>query len=97
MIGDGGRAHDVRTHGTGTKRFADPEVGELVLAYEEPAITAEPGLALLVSTAEPGGSAPPPHYGARTLSGTASPRRSGSEVRRRGWVGRLSGSSTGIG
>jgi transcriptional regulator with XRE-family HTH domain len=47
-------AHDVRTHGTGTKRFAHPEVGELVLAYEELAITAEPGLALLIYTAEPG-------------------------------------------
>lgn len=47
-------AHDVRTHGTGTKRFHHPDVGELVLAYEELAITAEPGLALLVYTAEPG-------------------------------------------
>ncbi|WP_134738655.1 helix-turn-helix transcriptional regulator [Nocardioides sp. 503] len=46
--------HDVRTHGTGTKRFAHPVVGELTLAYEELAITAEPGLALLVYTAEPG-------------------------------------------
>ena len=47
-------AHDVRTHGTGTKRFHHPVVGELTLAYEELAITAEPGLALLVYTAEPG-------------------------------------------
>jgi transcriptional regulator with XRE-family HTH domain len=47
-------AHDVRTHGTGTKRFHHPEVGELALAYEELAITAEPGLVLLVYTAEPG-------------------------------------------
>jgi transcriptional regulator with XRE-family HTH domain len=46
--------HDVRTHGTGTKRFHHPVVGELTLAYEELAITAEPGLALLVYTAEPG-------------------------------------------
>ena len=46
--------HDVRTHGTGTKRFHHPEVGELVLAYEELAVTAEPGLVLLVYTAEPG-------------------------------------------
>ena len=36
-------AHDVRTHGTGTKRFHHPDVGELTLAYEELAITAEPG------------------------------------------------------
>ena len=46
--------HNVRTHGTGTKRFHHPDVGELVLAYEELAITAEPGLVLLVYTAEPG-------------------------------------------
>jgi transcriptional regulator with XRE-family HTH domain len=47
-------SHDVRTHGTGTKRFRHPEVGELVLAYEELAITSEPGLAMLIYTAEPG-------------------------------------------
>ena len=47
-------AHDVRTHGTGTKRFNHPEVGELQLAYEELAITAEPGLKLMVYTAQPG-------------------------------------------
>src|SRR3954470_8151802 len=47
-------AHDVRTHGTGTKRFNPPVVGELTLAYEELAITAEPGLVLMVYTAEPG-------------------------------------------
>ena len=47
-------AHDVRTHGAGTKRFNHPVVGELTLAYEELAITAEPGLVLMVYTAEPG-------------------------------------------
>src|SRR3954449_5973109 len=47
-------AHDVRTHGTGTKRFHHPVVGEVTLAYEELAFTAEPGLVLLVYTAEPG-------------------------------------------
>lgn len=47
-------AHDVRTHGSGTKRFCHPVVGELSLAYEELAVTAEPGLVLLVYTAEPG-------------------------------------------
>lgn len=46
--------HNVRTHGTGTKRFNHPIVGELTLAYEELAITAEPGLVLLIYTAEPG-------------------------------------------
>ena len=47
-------AHDVRTHGTGTKRFQHPQVGALELAFEELALTAEPGLVLLVYTAEPG-------------------------------------------
>lgn len=46
--------HNVRTHGTGTKRFNHPLVGELTLAYEELAVTAEPGLALFIYTAEPG-------------------------------------------
>ena len=45
--------HNVRSHGTGTKRFRHPVVGELTLAYEELAITAEPGLVLMVYTAEP--------------------------------------------
>ena len=47
-------AHDVRTHGAGTKRFVHPIVGEVTLAYEELAITAEPGHILMVYTAEPG-------------------------------------------
>ncbi|GAA1118394.1 helix-turn-helix transcriptional regulator [Kribbella jejuensis] len=47
-------SHDVRTHGTGTKRFCHPEVGELTLAYEGLAVTAEPGLMLMLYTAEPG-------------------------------------------
>lgn len=49
-------SHDVRTHGTGTKRFHHPDVGEVEFAYEELALTAEPGLALIVYTAEPGSS-----------------------------------------
>lgn len=47
-------AHDVRTHGAGTKRFRHPVVGEVTLAYEELAITAEPGQVLMIYTAEPG-------------------------------------------
>ncbi|MBD3943796.1 helix-turn-helix domain-containing protein [Microbacterium sp. NEAU-LLC] len=47
-------AHDVRTHGAGTKRFTHPVVGELTLAYEELALTAEPGNVMLIYTAEPG-------------------------------------------
>ncbi|WP_123695984.1 helix-turn-helix transcriptional regulator [Agrococcus jenensis] len=47
-------AHDVRTHGAGTKRFHHPVVGELLLAYEELAITAETGNVMMIYTAEPG-------------------------------------------
>jgi len=47
-------AHNVRTHGAGTKRFRHPVVGELTLAFEEFAITAEPGHVMLLYTAEPG-------------------------------------------
>ena len=47
-------AHEVRTHGTGTKRFHHPVVGEVSLAYEELAITADPGSVLMIYTAEPG-------------------------------------------
>lgn len=47
-------AHNVRTHGTGTKRFHHPVVGELTLAYEELAVTADPGAVLYIYTAEPG-------------------------------------------
>lgn len=47
-------AHDVRTHGAGTKRMRHPVVGELTLAYEELALTADPGCVLLLYTAEPG-------------------------------------------
>ena len=37
-----------------TKRFNHPVAGELTLADEELAITAEPGLILMICTAEPG-------------------------------------------
>jgi transcriptional regulator with XRE-family HTH domain len=46
--------HDVRTHGSGTKRFNHPVVGELVLAYEGFAMAADPGLVLTIYMAEPG-------------------------------------------
>jgi hypothetical protein len=47
-------AHDVRIHGHGVKSFHHPEVGPLDLAYEEFAITGDPGLSLYVYSAEPG-------------------------------------------
>ncbi|SFW85549.1 helix-turn-helix transcriptional regulator [Amycolatopsis australiensis] len=47
-------AHNVRRHGTGAKRFHHPVVGALTLTWEAMAMTAEPGLSLVVYTAEPG-------------------------------------------
>lgn len=47
-------AHNVRSHGSGKKRFHHPVVGEVTLVYEELAITAEPGQVLLIYSAEPG-------------------------------------------
>lgn len=47
-------AHNVRRHGSGTKNFHHHAVGELTLTYEGMELTAEPGLSLLIYTAEPG-------------------------------------------
>ncbi len=47
-------AHNVRNHGTGTKRFHHQVVGDLTLAYEGLEMAAEPGLTLTIYTAEPG-------------------------------------------
>ncbi|MFE7031779.1 helix-turn-helix transcriptional regulator [Streptomyces sp. NPDC057621] len=47
-------AHNVRRHGSGTKEFHHHEVGDLTLTYEGLELTAEPGLSLLIYTAEPG-------------------------------------------
>ncbi|WP_318199666.1 helix-turn-helix transcriptional regulator [Streptomyces sp. SCL15-4] len=47
-------AHDVRHHGTGTKRFHHRTVGDLILAYEGLEMAAAPGLTLTIYTAEPG-------------------------------------------
>ncbi|MET7857472.1 helix-turn-helix transcriptional regulator [Streptomyces sp. NPDC005318] len=47
-------AHNVRHHGTGTKRFRHQAVGELTLAYEGLEMAAEPGLTLTIYAAEPG-------------------------------------------
>ena len=47
-------AHNVTRHGTGTKRFHHPVVGELTLSWEALAMTSESGLTLTVYTAEPG-------------------------------------------
>jgi transcriptional regulator with XRE-family HTH domain len=47
-------AHNVRHHGTGTKRFHHQAVGDLTLAYEGLEMAAEPGLTLTIYTAQPG-------------------------------------------
>ena len=46
-------AHNVRTHGTGTKHFLHPIVGALDLAYESLDLRAEPGLTMTIYAAEP--------------------------------------------
>jgi len=47
-------SHDVRHHGTGSKTFRHPVVGELTVAYEGMGMESEPGLTLTVYAAEPG-------------------------------------------
>ncbi|WP_370961549.1 helix-turn-helix domain-containing protein [Amycolatopsis sp. cg9] len=47
-------AHNVRHHGTGSKTFHHPVVGDLTLAYEGLELAAEPGLTVTIYTAEPG-------------------------------------------
>ncbi|MBZ9645860.1 helix-turn-helix domain-containing protein [Streptomyces sp. PSKA30] len=47
-------AHNVTHHGTGTKRFHHPVVGDLTLSWESLVMAAEPGLTLVIYTAEPG-------------------------------------------
>ncbi|MCY0929020.1 helix-turn-helix transcriptional regulator [Streptomyces sp. H27-H1] len=65
-------AHNVRRHGTGTKRFHHQAVGELTLAYEGLDMTAEAGLTLTIYTAEPGS---PSEEGLRLLASWAAPQK----------------------
>jgi transcriptional regulator with XRE-family HTH domain len=46
--------HNVRLHNKGEKRFNHPVVGELELSYNRIELAADPGLAVIVYTAEPG-------------------------------------------
>ncbi|MFF5690535.1 helix-turn-helix domain-containing protein [Streptomyces albidoflavus] len=64
-------AHDVRHHGTGTKRFHHAAVGALTLAYEGLEMATDPGLTLTVYTAEPGS---PSDEGLRLLASWAADR-----------------------
>ena len=47
-------AHDVRQHSTGVKSFRHHAVGDLTLVYEEMGLVADPGLSLLIYSAETG-------------------------------------------
>jgi transcriptional regulator with XRE-family HTH domain len=47
-------AHDVRKHATGTKHFHHRVVGDLYLVFEGADLAADPGLSLLLYSAEPG-------------------------------------------
>jgi transcriptional regulator with XRE-family HTH domain len=47
-------AHNVRFHGTGSKDYHHPVVGDLSLTYNRMELAADPGLALTIWTAEPG-------------------------------------------
>ncbi|MCA4135406.1 helix-turn-helix transcriptional regulator [Arthrobacter sp. M4] len=47
-------AHNVIRHGAGSKRFHHPVVGDLTLTWQGSSVDAEPGLTLLIYTAEPG-------------------------------------------
>jgi transcriptional regulator with XRE-family HTH domain len=97
--------HDVRQHGAGMKRFTHPVVGELVLAYEELAITAEPGMIMMIYSAEPGS---PTAERLRLLAtwaategmtpyaaGTATPAADNGDVAARAAVDRAGRSTTG--
>jgi hypothetical protein len=57
-------AHNVRHHGTGTKRFHHPLVGAMDLAYEGMQLVADPTMTFTVYTAEPGS---PSHDALRLL------------------------------
>jgi len=61
-------AHNVRHHGTGTKRFHHQAVGDLTLAYEGLEMAAEPGLTVTIYTAAPGS---PSEEGLRLLASWA--------------------------
>ena len=47
-------AHNVHNHDTGLKRFQHPVVGDLELTFEAMQLVADPGLTMVVYTAEPG-------------------------------------------
>lgn len=68
-------AHNVRHHGTGTKRFHHHTVGDLTLAYEGLEMAAAPGLTLTIYTAEPGSAS---EEGLRLLASWAATQNNAS-------------------
>jgi hypothetical protein len=68
-------AHNVRHHGTGTKRFHHAAVGDLTLAYEGLEMAAEPGLTLTIYTAQPGSAS---EEGLRLLASWTATQDAGS-------------------
>lgn len=73
-------AHDVRRHGTGTKRFHHEIVGEVTLAFEGLELAAEPGLTLTVYAAEPGSAS---EEGLRLLASWAATHQSPAPAHQR--------------
>ena len=74
-------AHNVRTHGTGTKQFHHHVVGELTLAYESMDLRAETDLTLTIYAAEP--ESPTAHALTLLASWAATTVDSGSPVQPR--------------
>jgi transcriptional regulator with XRE-family HTH domain len=70
-------AHNVRHHGTGSKTFHHPVVGDLTIAYEGLEVAAEPGLTLTIYTAEPGS---PSDEGLRLLASWAASQETAQEA-----------------
>lgn len=68
-------AHNVIRHGTGSKRFHHPVVGDLTLTWQGSALDAEPGLTFLVYTAQPGS---PSEEALRLLASWSVPEQVGS-------------------
>lgn len=70
-------AHNVRFHRTGFKRLHHPVVGELELNFEAVEFPADPGLTLIVYTAEPGS---PTADALKMLASWASTQRHGESA-----------------
>jgi transcriptional regulator with XRE-family HTH domain len=70
-------AHDVRHHGTGSKTFHHPVVGDLTIAYEGLEMATEPGLTLTIYAAEPGS---PSEEGLRLLASWAASQETSQEA-----------------